>query len=770
MDNRETVRNEPTDPVCGMSVPTPSRYRCRYRGAEYGFCGPHCLLQFSRHPDYCLGGKPQVSGQARPGRQSYTCPMHPEVRQAGPGDCPKCGMALEPEGVTAEEEAENPELILMSRRLWACLVLTAPVFVLAMTTHLGFLPAWFPPRLEQWGEFALATPVVLWCGWPFLLRGWQSLVSRHFNMFTLVGLGVAAAWGASVAALLAPRLFPEAAHHGSGVPVYFEAAAVITTLVLLGQVLELRARAHTNAAIKLLLGLSPKTARVVRIDGVEEDLPLEEVLPGDVLRIRPGERIPVDGEVLEGGGGVDEAMVTGEAMPVEKGVGDALIGATVNGTGGLLMKARKVGADTLLARIVSRVAEAQRSRAPIQRLADGVAGIFVPAVVAAAAATFCAWWAWGPEPRLAHAVVNAVAVLIIACPCALGLATPVAVMVGVGRGALAGVLIRDAEALETLERVDTLVIDKTGTLTEGRPRLASVEPLPTFDERGLVRLAASLERASEHPLAAAMARGAEERGIGLAKVEDFRSFTGQGVAGRVDGREVALGNAGLLERLGIAPGALARQADRLRAEGQTVVFVAVDGQAAGVIGVVDPIKASAAAAVAALHREGVRVIMLTGDSRVTAEAVARRVRIDEVRAGVLPGEKAAEVKRLQEAGHIVAMAGDGVNDAPALAQAQVGIAMGTGTDVAMASAGVTLVKGDLDGILRARRLSRATMTNIRQNLFFAFVYNLAGVPLAAGVLYPFFGVLLSPMLAAAAMSVSSVSVIGNALRLRHVKL
>jgi len=696
--------------------------------------------------------------------------MHPEVRQEGPDECPKCGMALEPEGVVPAEETENPELVQMSRRFWACLALTLPVFVLAMTTHLGFLPTWFPLRSEQWFEFALATPVVMWGGWPFLVRGAQSLVSRNFNMFTLVGLGVVVAWSYSVAAWLAPHLFPAEAHHGEGVPVYFEAAAVITTLVLLGQVLELRARAHTNAAIGLLLGLSPKTARIVCADGIEEDLPLEEVLPGDVLRIRPGEKIPVDGAVLEGGSSVDESMVTGESMPVEKCAGDPLIGATVNGTGGLLMKARKVGADTLLAQIVSRVAEAQRSRAPIQRLADVVAGYFAPAVVGVAVVTFCVWWGWGPEPRLAHALVNAVAVLIIACPCALGLATPVSVMVGVGRGALAGVLIKNAEALEILEKVDTLVIDKTGTLTEGRPRLTAVQTVPSFEERELLRLAASLERASEHPLAVAIVRGAMERGIDLATVEHFRSLTGRGIAGQIDGHEVALGNAELLGSLGIEPGNLEQPADLWRAEGQTVVFVAVDGAVAGVIGVADSIKDSAAAAVAALHREGIRVIMLTGDNRVSAGAVAKRLRIDEVHAEVLPGEKAAVIKRLQEAGRIVAMAGDGVNDAPALAQAQVGIAMGTGTDVAMESADVTLVKGDLDGILRARRLSRATLSNIRQNLLFAFIYNAAGVPVAAGVLYPFFGVLLSPMVAAAAMSFSSVSVISNALRLRHVKI
>ncbi len=753
-----------------MTVPADAAFRCRYRERDYGFCSEHCLRQFNRHPDYYLAGRPATPGHGEPQPSRYICPMHPEVSQKGPGDCPACGMALERAGVVPAEEPANPELARMSRRFRACLALTVPAFALAMSTHLGVLPAWLPLRLEQGLEGALATPVVMWGGWPFLVRGWQSLVSRNFNMFTLIGLGVSVAWGYSMTALLAPSLFPAAARHGGSVPVYFEAAAMITTLVLLGQVLELKARARTDTAIKLLLGLAPKTARLVRADGAEEDVPAEEILPGDVVRIRPGEKIPADGEVVEGRSSVDESMVTGESLPVEKGVGDPLIGATVNGTGGLVMKARRVGADTLLAQIVTLVSEAQRSRAPIQRLADVVAGYFVPAVAVAALVTFCAWSAWGPEPRLAYAVVNAVSVLIIACPCALGLATPVSVMVGIGRGATVGVLIKNAEALELLERVDTLVVDKTGTLTEGRPRLVTVQAAPTFDERELVRLAASLERASEHPLAAALVRGAAERGVALEKVEDFRSYTGEGVAGRVGGCEVALGSSALLERLGVAPGELPRQADRLREEGQTVVFAAVAGRAAGLLGVADPVKASSAAAVAALRREGIRVIMLTGDSRATAEAVARRLRIDEVRAEVLPGAKAEEVRRLQAAGRIVAMAGDGINDAPALAQAHVGIALGTGTDVAMESAGVTLVKGDLGGILRARRLSRATLSNIRQNLFFAFVYNVAGVPLAAGVLYPFFGVLLPPVAAAAAMSFSSVSVITNALRLRHASV
>jgi Cu+-exporting ATPase len=759
------------DPVCGMNVPEPPSHACRYGGATYGFCAEHCLVQFSRHPEYYLNGLPREARRAREGEAVFTCPMHPEVRQEAPGDCPKCGMALEPESAAAiVKEEENPEAAMLRRRFFACLLLTAPVFVLAMTTHLGFLPAWFPLRLEQLIEGVLATPVVLWGGWPFLQRGWHSLLTRNLNMFTLVGLGMIVAWGTSVAALAAPWLFPSAAHHGGGVPVYFEAAAVITTLVLLGQLLEARARAHTNAAIKLLLGLAPASARLIRIDGTEEDLPLDEVLPGDLLRVRPGEKIPVDGEVQEGAGTVDESMVTGEPIPAEKRAGDPLIGGTVNGTGALVMRARKVGADTLLARIVQRVAEAQRSRAPVQRLADRVAACFVPAVVAVAAIAFAAWLAWGPEPRFAHAVLNAVSVLIIACPCALGLATPVAVMVGVGRGATMGVLIRDAQALELLARVDTLVVDKTGTLTEGRPRLTALHAAPGGDERDVLRFAAALERVSEHPLAAAVIQGAAERGIAPPQAESFQSFTGLGVTGRVEGREVALGNAGFLERLLIEPEGLAATADAWRAEGLTAVFVAVDGRAAGVLGVADPVKPSAAAAVETLRREGVRVIMLTGDNRVTAEAVAKRLGIDEVHADVLPDGKAEEVRRLQTAGRTVAMAGDGINDAPALAQAQVGIAMGTGTDVAMESAGVTLVKGDLDGILRARRLSRATLANIRQNLLFAFVYNAAGVPLAAGALYPFFGVLLSPMFAAAAMSLSSVSVIGNALRLQRVNL
>ncbi|PJB07815.1 MAG: copper-translocating P-type ATPase, partial [Hydrogenophilales bacterium CG_4_9_14_3_um_filter_59_35] len=652
-------------------------------------------------------------------------------------------------------------------------VLAIPVLFSAMGAE--FWPDLFAeiiqPRTRQWLELLLATPVVLWGGWPFFVRGWRSLVTRNLNMFTLIGLGVAVAWGYSMVAALAPWLFPRAVFNAMGVvPVYFEAAAVITALVLLGQVLELRARSQTNAAIKLLLGLAPKTARIVREDGREEDIPLEQVQPGDRLRIRPGEKIPVDGAVVDGMSHVDESMVTGEPIPVEKRAGAKVIGATVNGTGGLLMTAEKVGSETLLAQIVHMVAEAQRSRAPIQKLADVVSGYFVPVVIIAAVITFLVWGVWGPEPRLAHAVINAVAVLIIACPCALGLATPVSIMVGTGRGAMMGVLFKNAEALEVMRKVDTLVVDKTGTLTEGHPELVSVTPAAGFDEAEVVRLAASIERASEHPLAAAIVRGAEKRAVELAPAEDFQSVTGKGVTGVVAGRKIALGNIKLLQDFGIDAGDLPTQADRLRAEGQTVMFLGVDGRAAGLIGVADPIKSTTAEAIRLLHEEGIQIVMLTGDSRKTAEAVAAKLDIDQIHAEVLPDQKAAVVKQLQAEGCIVAMAGDGINDAPALAQAQVGIAMGTGTDVAMESAGVTLVKGDLRGIVRARKLSRATMRNIRQNLFFAFVYNSLGVPVAAGVLYPFFGLLLSPMIAAAAMSFSSVSVITNALRLRRISL
>ena len=714
----------------------------------------------------------EVELPQQPGSKTeYICPMHPEIVRDEPGDCPICGMALEPRTVAAEED--NTELRDMSRRFWLGLVLALPVLFLSMGADLwpGAVNAIIQPHYRQWLEFLLATPVVGWAGWPFFVRAWASLLSRHLNMFTLIGLGVAVAWTYSFVALLAPGIFPASVRLASGlVPVYFEAAAVITTLVLLGQVLEIRARSRTNAAIKLLLGLAPKMARVIRANGSEEDIPLEQVQRGDRLRVRPGEKIPVDGVVMEGSSSVDESMVTGEPMPVTKRADDKVIGATVNGTGGLVMRAERVGSDTLLAQIVQMVAEAQRSRAPIQKLADAVAGYFVPAVVSVAVITFIAWGLWGPEPRLAHAVVNAVAVLIIACPCALGLATPMSIMVGTGLGAGHGVLIKNAEALEVLERIDTLVVDKTGTLTEGKPRLMTVMAAAGFDDGTVLQLGASLERHSEHPLGTAIIAGAEDRGLDLQQVADFQSHTGKGVTGKAGGREVAVGNLALLQQFGIAAGVLQDKAESLRGEGQTAMFVAVDGAAAGLLGVADPVKDTTAEAIASLHREGVRIVMLTGDSRTTAEAVAASLGIDEVFAEVLPQEKAEVVKKLQGQGRQVAMAGDGINDAPALAQAQVGIAMGTGTDVAMESAGVTLVKGDLRGVDRARRLSRATMRNIRQNLFFAFVYNSLGVPVAAGVLYPVFGLLLSPMIAAAAMSFSSLSVVANALRLRRIAL
>ena len=811
----------PTDPVCGMHVDEASEFYSEFQGQRYHFCSAHCQGKFDADPAAYLkpAGEAPPAGTAAEACATgtcgvdtetlYTCPMHPEVRQRGPGACPKCGMALEPEGapvpggrteyvcpmhpdvvqdqpghcpkcgmaleprtVSATVE-ENPELRDMTRRFWVSAVLATPVFVLAMLVDLlpGLLPEGLGGRNAQWIEFVLATPVVLWGGWPFFVRGWQSVVTWNLNMFTLIGLGVAVAWAYSVTALFLPEIFPATMRHADGtVPVYFEAAAVITALVLLGQVLELRARSRTSAAIQMLLGLAPNTARIVRADGREEDIPLDQVHPGDRLRVRPGEKIPVDGVVLEGSSTVDESMVTGEPMPVTKGPGDRLIGATVNGNGSLLMQAEKVGADTLLAQIVRMVSEAQRSRAPIQKLADQVSAYFVPAVVVIAILTFIVWGLWGPEPRLAHALVNAVAVLIIACPCALGLATPMSIMVGTGKGATMGVLFKDAEALEVMRKVDTLVVDKTGTLTEGRPELVGVRPASGWDEDELVRLVASLERSSEHPLAEAIVRGAEARGLSLAAATDFEAVTGKGAVGRVDGRRIAIGNRRLMEDLGVALGALPEAAERGRDEGRTVMFVAVDGQAGGLVEVADPIKATTAGAIAALHKEGVEIVMLTGDSRTTAEAVARRLGIDRVEAEVLPDQKVEVVKRLQAEGRTVAMAGDGINDAPALAQAHVGIAMGTGTDIAMESAGVTLVKGDLRGIVRARRLSRLVMRNIRQNLFFAFIYNTLGVPVAAGVLYPFLGLLLSPIIAAAAMSFSSVSVISNALRLRRVRV
>ncbi len=740
------------DPVCGMEVdPDEATGSYDYEGQTYCFCCGHCLERFRAEPAKFLGQRPANPAPEHFVATTYTCPMHPEVVSKKPGPCPKCGMDLEPRDVAGvEEEGPNPELCAMSWRFWISLVLTVPVFMVAMLKVHGL----------AWLQLVMATPVVLWGGWPFFQRGWASIVNRSPNMFTLIAMGTGVAYGYSLIAALAPSLFPESLRTEEGhVPVYFEAAAVITTLVLLGQMLELRARSRTSSAIKSLLGLAPKTARIVRDDGSEEDLPLQEVKKGDTLRVRPGEKVPVDGLVLEGTSSVDESMVTGEPIPVEKGAGDKVTGGTVNGAGGFLMCAERVGSETLLAQIVRMVSEAQRSRAPIQRLADVVASWFVPAVIVAAGITGVVWRLFGPEPRLAHALVNSVAVLIIACPCALGLATPMSIMVGTGRGATAGVLIKNAEALEVMEKVDTLVVDKTGTLTEGKPRLVTV---CGDNEPELVRLAASLEQASEHPLAAAIVAGAKQRGLALSRPADFRSETGKGVWGRVDGHEVGVSNDSLSQ--------LAEKAEALRRDGQTVMFVTIDGKPAGLLGVADPIKESTPAAIRLLHEEGIQIVMVTGDNRTTAEAVARSLGIERVEAGVLPEHKGKVVKRLQQEGHIVAMAGDGINDAPALAQAQVGIAMGSGTDVAMESAGITLVRGDLRGIGKARHLSRVTMRNIRQNLFFAFIYNALGIPIAAGVLYPVFGLLLNPMIAAAAMSFSSVSVVSNALRLRNVSL
>jgi len=701
----------------------------------------------------------------------WTCPMHPEIVRDAPGSCPICGMALEPKTITADEQ-ENPELIDMTGRFKISAALSIPLIYIAMG---GMIPAispekFIPREMLKWLELALATPVVLWGGWPFFVRGWQSIVTWNPNMFTLIGLGIGMAYGYSIVAVLLPHMFPPSFRGKSGeVAMYFEAAAVITTLVLLGQVLELRARSKTGAAIKALLGLAPKTASRVQ-EGTEQDVPLEQVQPGDLLRVRPGEKVPVDGTVTEGSSSIDESMISGEPMPVEKHTGDRVIGATVNGTGSLIMKAEKVGSETLLAQIVHMVAEAQRSRAPIQKLADIIAGWFVQIVVGVAVITFIVW-AWiGPEPRFVYALVNAVAVLIIACPCALGLATPVSIMVAMGKGAAAGVLFKNAEAIELMRKVDTLVVDKTGTLTVGKPTLHDLVSNAGYDEKSILLYASSIEQGSEHPLAAAIVAGAREKGVTPGNAEDFQSRTGKGVVGKVDGHVVALGNQALLDELSIDPGGLSSKAEELRKDGQTVMFVAVDGKAAGLLGVADPIKETTLEAIRQLHEEGVRIVMLTGDNKTTAEAVSKKLGLDEVISGVLPDQKAEAVKRLQGEGRFVAMAGDGINDAPALALAQVGIAMGTGTDVAMKSAGVTLVKGDLRGILRARLLSRATMKNIKQNLFFAFIYNALGIPIAAGVLYPFLGILLSPIFAAAAMSFSSVSVIGNALRLRKKKI
>lgn len=735
------------DPVCGMTVdPQHAADSSEYKGQTYYFCSKGCVAKFEADPEkYLHPGKRPEPMAAAPAASEYTCPMHPEVRQPGPGVCPKCGMALEPVAFSLATEETNPEYTAMLRRFWLSLPPTAALLVLMfLGVH------------QPWIELVLATPVVLWAGWPLLERGWASLVHRSLNMFTLIATGVLAAYVYSLIATVAPGIFPASMRAEGYVPVYFESAAVITALVLLGQVLELRARQQTSSAIRSLLQLAPKTARRIRPNGTEEDVPIEQVYPGHKLRVRPGEKIPVDGVVLEGSSAVDESMITGESIPVEKTAGSRVTGGTVNGTGAFVMKAERVGADTLLARIVKMVNEAQRSRAPIQRLADVVASWFVPAVIAVAVITFIVWSIWGPEPRLAYAMVNAIAVLIIACPCALGLATPMSVMVATGRGASAGVLIRNAEALEKLAQVDTLVVDKTGTLTEGRPKLVS------FDDPKLLRQAASVEKMSEHPLAAAIVAGALERNLPLAEAQAFQSKPGQGVSAIVDGHQITVSNRASTE--------LEEHAAPLLRDGQTVVYVSVDGAPAGLLGIADPIKSSAREAIQRLHRDGLRIVMLTGDNQVTAEAVARKLQIDGVRAGVLPDAKANEVARLQAEGHIIAMAGDGINDAPALVRADVGIAMGTGTDIAIESAAVTLVKGDLGGIVRARELSQATMRNIRQNLFFAFIYNTIGVPVAAGVLYPFFGILLSPMIASAAMTFSSVSVITNALRLRRLRL
>jgi Cu+-exporting ATPase len=829
MDDSVKSASAVKDPVCGMSVdPSTTKHTLEHTGKRYYFCCAHCLEKFRAHPAGYLSPRPAAAGMhvmqiapaspaatseakrisvtaasqhdyvcpmcpevraTTPGacprcgmalepempsaatRVEYTCPMHPEIIRPEPGSCPICGMALEPRTITAREE-DNPELRDMTRRFWISLALTAPLLLVAMADMLPGMPVQraLPNGWLPWLELLLATPVVLWGGWPFFERGWTSVVNRSTNMFTLIAMGTGVAYAYSLVATIFPQMFPGSIREMSGTPpIYFEAAAAITTLVLLGQVLELRARSRTGAAIRALLDLTPKTARVLR-DRKEEDIPLDQVKPGDRLRVRPGEKIPVDGVVLEGSSAVDESMITGESMPVSKEAGSRVIGATVNGTGSLVMRAERVGSETLLAQIVRMVSQAQRSRAPIQRLADRVSAWFVPAVMAIAVLTFIAWGLFGPEPRLAHALVNAVAVLIIACPCALGLATPIAIMVGTGRGAQAGVLIKNAEALEILEKVDTLVVDKTGTLTEGKPRVVSVVTVPAQDENELLRLVAGVEQGSEHPLGAAVVAAAKSRDVTLETARKFQSYTGRGVSGLVNDRRILAGNDRLLQENGIPMQELEQKAEDLRRNGQTVISVAVDGRLAGLIGIADPIKPSTAQALSDLKGEGLRLVMLTGDSRAAAEAVARILGIEKFEAEVLPAKKSEAVARLQKEGRVVAMAGDGINDAPALAQANVGIAMGTGTDVAMESGGVTLIRGDLAGIVRARKLSRATMRNIRQNLLFAFLYNSLGVPIAAGVLYPFFGLLLSPILAAAAMSLSSVSVITNSLRLRKVKL
>ena len=778
VDRHQPVRGHSVrDPVCGMNVdPATTLHRAEHAGHRYYFCSAKCRDRFIAEPARYLTPD-QVHAEAPAGadpagKTLWTCPMHPQIVRSESGSCPICGMALEPTTSTGVD-AENPELRDMTRRFWVGVVLSVPLLTMTMAGHLAkpAFDALTAPRLAMWVQLVLGTPAVLWCGWPFFQRGWASLVSRRLNMFSLIALGTGVAYSYSVVAALAPQIFPASFRgpHGE-VPLYFEAAAVIVTLVLLGQVLELRARSATNSAIRELLDLAPKTARLVRDDGSDEDVPLEQVMPSNRLRVRPGEKVPVDGVVVEGHSTVDESMITGEPLPAEKSPGDKVTGATVNATGSFVMRAERVGSDTLLAQIVRMVAEAQRSRAPIQRLVDIISAWFVPAVIVIAVLAFVIWSIFGPPPAMGFALVNAVAVLIIACPCALGLATPMSIMVGTGHGAHAGVLVRNAEALELMEKVDTLVVDKTGTLTEGKPRLVGVTTISGLDENDLLRLVASLERGSEHPLAAAIVKGAEDRGLKLIAASDFSAETGKGVVGTVDGRRIAVGNQALFVSLGIDPDGLPEQADALRKDGQGVMLVALDGRAAGLVAVADPIKESAIGALQALRDEGIRVVMLTGDSRGTADAVGRKLGIDDVVAEVLPDQKATAVKKFQVEGRFVAMAGDGINDAPALAQAQVGIAMGTGADVAMESAAVTLIKGDLRGIIRARRLSRATMRNIRQNLFFAFVFNAAAIPIAAGVLYPAFGLLLNPMIASAAMAMSSVTVIGNALRLRTAPL
>ncbi|PTM40590.1 Cu+-exporting ATPase [Bosea sp. 124] len=750
--------------------PATAKHEAVHDGQTYHFCSAGCETKFKAAPErYLSEGEDPATGPA-PAGAIYTCPMHPQIRQPTPGNCPICGMALEPEIATGEA-GPGAELRDMTRRFWVGLGLALPVFLLEMGGHLLDLHMWLGPQRSNWIQLALATPVVLWAGWPFFERGWQSIVNRSLNMFTLIAMGIGVAWIYSVVATVAPGIFPATFRSVEGsVAVYFEAAAVITVLVLLGQVLELRAREQTGGAIRALLDLVPKTARRVRDDGSDEDIGLDAVVVGDRLRVRPGETVPVDGELIEGRSSIDEAMVTGESMPVTKEVGSALIGGTLNRSGGFIMRASKIGSDTMLSRIVSMVAQAQRSRAPIQRLADQVSGWFVPLVIGVAVIAFGAWMLWGPEPRFAHGLVAAVAVLIIACPCALGLATPMSIMVGVGRGASLGVLIKNAEALERFEKIDTLVIDKTGTLTEGRPKLTSLKVAEGFGEDEVLRLAATLERSSEHPLAEAIVEAAKERGLALGEAQGFDSPVGKGVTGIVEGRSLVIGSHRIMGDAGIDIATLAAEAEALRGDGATVIVVAIDGEAAGLLAIADPVKQTTPAAIKALQAAGIRVVMLTGDNRTTAEAVARRLGIAEVEAEVLPEEKSGVVAKLRSQGRIVAMAGDGVNDAPALAAADIGVAMGTGTDVAIESAGVTLLKGDLQGIVTALQLSRATMGNIRQNLFFAFVYNAAGVPIAAGLLYPFFGILLSPIIAAAAMALSSVSVIGNALRLRSVSL